>query len=299
MRTKGVPAEEKIGRIASAHHGVVTRKELLASGVSADGIKRRVAKGALFAVYRGVYRVGHRAPSREALYMAAVKAGGDRAVLCGRAAGHLWGLVKGAAPAPEIVTPKHTRVEGLSVHRCRHLAPDATTRAGIPVTTVPRTLVDLAAVLPRDALARACHEAGILHRTTPAQVEAVLARRQNSAGAAKLRRILSGDEKVTLSQLESSFIARLRKAGLPLPVTNKPAGGKRVDCRWPEHRLTVELDSYRFHNSRYSWEEGYRRERGARARGDDFRRYTYADVAEDPRLMLEELRELLRRPTSR
>jgi very-short-patch-repair endonuclease len=66
-----------------------------------------------------------------------------------------------------------------------------------------------------------------------------------------------------------------------------------VDYRWPEHRLTVELDSYRFHNSRHAWEQDRRREREARARGDVFRRYTYADVFEDPRLMLADLRSLL------
>ena len=63
-----------------------------------------------------------------------------------------------------------------------------------------------------------------------------------------------------------------------------------MDCRWPEHRLTVELDGYRFHNSRHSWEQDRLREREARARGDEFRRYTYRDVLEDPSLMLRELR---------
>jgi very-short-patch-repair endonuclease len=78
-----------------------------------------------------------------------------------------------------------------------------------------------------------------------------------------------------------------------LPDTNRPAGGRRVDCRWPQHRLTVELDSYRFHHSRHAWEQDRRREREARARGDEFRRYTYGDVLEDPRFMLDELCALL------
>jgi hypothetical protein len=62
-----------------------------------------------------------------------------------------------------------------------------------------------------------------------------------------------------------------------------------VDLRWPEYGLTVELDSYRFHNTRHAWEQDRRREREARARGDDFRRYTYGDV-ERPAAMLRELR---------
>jgi len=280
--------------MATGQHGLVTRGALIEAGVSSSGIDRRVEKGALIVEYRGVFRVGHTAPNREARYMAAVLACGLGALLCELAAGHLWGLIKGLAPPPSVVTITERRVPGLRNRRCRGLSrADGTVRQGIPVTTVPRTLVDLARLLPRDALARACHEAGVLHGTTPRQVEVALARRPNSRGGANLRRILRGDEPVTLSRLERAFLARLRKARLPVPVTNKPAGTKRVDCRWPEHRLTVELDSYRFHNSRYSWEQGHQREREARARSDEFRRYTYGDVVESPRLMLAELSGLL------
>ncbi len=147
------------------------------------------------------------------------------------------------------------------------------------MTTVPRTLVDLAAVLNDEALARACHQASVLYRTTPAQVDAVL--RPNAPGAATLRRILHGDFHLTLSKLESRFLKLLREAGLPLPITNRPAGGRYVDCRWPEHKLTVELDSYRFHSSRFSWEQDRRREREAYARGDQHRRYVWGDVYEE------------------
>ena len=161
------------------------------------------------------------------------------------------------------------------------------------MTTLPRTLVDLAAVLALDELARACHEAEVRHGTTPAQIEAVLERRPNSPGTAKLRAVLRGDAPVTLSKLEKRFLALLREAGLPRPRTNRPAGGRYVDCRWPALRLTVELDSYRYHHSRHAWEQDRRREREARARGDEFRRYTWADVYEEPKQMLAELRALL------
>ena len=162
------------------------------------------------------------------------------------------------------------RVAGIATRRCRRLHPRETTLwRGVPVTSPARTLV------------------------TPRQVEAVLARRSNTRGAAELRRVLRGDVRVTLSKLESAFLALLRNERLPLPETNRPAGGRRVDCRWPKLKLTVELDSYRYHSSRHAWEQDRRREREARARGDEFRRYTYGDVLESPRLMLGELRALL------
>ena len=299
MDPQGRTVEQELARMAGAAHGVVTRLELLGAGISAQEIKYRLRVGMLIREYRGVYRVGHRAPSVEARYLAAVRAGGEGALLSGRAAGHLFGLLKGAAPVPEVMTRTERRLEGVRTRRSRKVdRRDGTVLRGIPVTTVPRTLVDLAAVLPLADLARACHEAGVRYRTTPADVEAVLARRPNCRGAGKLRRVLRGEVRVTLSKLERRFLSLLRDAGLVLPETNRPAGGRRVDCRWPEQRLTVELDSYRFHHSRHAWEQDRRREREARARGDEFRRYTYGDVLEHPRYMLKELRRLLprRRP---
>jgi hypothetical protein len=286
--------EEELARIAGGAHGIVTREEMSDADISPSEIKRRVRNGLLIRRYHGVYRVGHRAPSVDAECMAAVKAGGEGAALSGRAAAHLLGLAKGRPPPPEVTVPKWRRVNGLRTKRCRHLDQRDVIRVrGIPVTSVPRTLVDLAALLTLDDLARVCHEAGVRYRTTPRQVEAVLRRRPNSRGAGKLRSVMRGDARVTLSKLERAFLALLRREGLPLPETNRPAGGRRVDCRWPEHRLTVELDSYQFHNSRYSWEQDRRREREARAREDTFRRYTYGDVVEDQRFVLAELRALL------
>ena len=283
-----------MARIAERQHGVVARGQLIGAGMPVGAIARRLHSGALLPEFRGIYRVGHRAPSREARYMAAVLACGDHAQLHGRAAGHLLGLLRGRAPEPEVIAPTKRRVRGITTVRARRGEHrDAAIWLGIPVTSVPRTLVDLAAVLSADDLARACHEAGIRHRTTPADVEAVLARRPTSPGAACLRQVLHGDIHVTLSHIERRFLGLLREHGFPLPRTNRPAGGRRVDCRWADRRLTIELDGYVYHRSRHAWELDRRREREARARGDEFRRYTYGDVMEAPGLMLAELGTLL------
>jgi very-short-patch-repair endonuclease len=133
----------------------------------------------------------------------------------------------------------------------------------------------------------------VKHHIRPDTVERTLARRHNWHGAQNLRRVIWGDEPVSLSRLESSFIAVLRRTRLPLPEANQLTDGHYVDCRWPEHRLTVELDSYRYHGTRHAFEQDRERER--EARGDEFRRYTWRDVAEDPEPMLEDLRALLAR----
>jgi len=215
-------------------------------------------------------------------------------VLSGQAAGYLWGLVKGTAPSPEVTAPTNRRVKGVRTRRARRGDINGTKCRGIPVTTVPRTLVDLSSLLSSADLARACHEAGVLHRTTPRHVEEILSKRPNTPGAKQLRRVMRGDVHVTLSALERRFLERLKEGALPLPETNRVAGARRVDCRWPRHNLTVELDSYRYHSSRHAWELDRRREREAHARGDQFRRYTRDDVFEHPDEMLGELTALLR-----
>jgi hypothetical protein len=291
---KGRTVERELARIAGPQHGVVTRAQLLVAGISPREIAKRVEVGSLLREHRAVYRVGHRAPSLDSRYLAAVLACGEGALLCGRAAGHLHRLLKGAPAVPEVLTRTERRVSGVITHRARANGSNKGAKVrGIPVTTVPRTLVDIAGVLSVDELARACHEAGVVYRTTPAHVAAVLSERPNAPGSANLRAVLMGDVHVTLSHLERAFLKLLREASLPLPFTNRVASGRRVDCRWPEHRLTVELDSYRFHNSRHSWEQDRRRRREAKARGDEFEHYSYGDVLEDSNYMLAELRGLL------
>jgi very-short-patch-repair endonuclease len=286
--------ERRLDRYASSTWGLVKRRELLRVGITRQEIRRRLECGTLIAVHRGVYRVGHRAPSAESRYLAAVWACGDRAKLSGLAAGYLLSLLRCSAPPPEVIAPARRRVPGVKTARFIRLHPeDAITWRGIPVTSVARTLVDLAAVLPPDALARACHEAGVKHGTTPADVRRALARRPNAKGARELRAIMSGDTRVVLSRLERRFLEHLSELRLPLPQTNRPAGGYRVDCRWPEHLLTVELNSYKYHGSRHAWEADQDRQREAYERGDQFRSYTWGDVFERPARMRAELRGLL------
>jgi hypothetical protein len=285
---------EVIGSIASRRYGVVTRRELLRAGITGRQIDQRIRSGGLIVVHRGVFRVGHAAPSTAARYQAAVCACGDGAVLSGMAAAWLWSIVRGQPPEPEVTTLVKRQIPGVRCRRSRTLTPsEKTLRLGIPVTSLPLTIVDISHPLSAAALARALHEAGIKHGLTPADVGTVLARRPNAPGSAKLRAVLHGREPVTLSTLEARFLSLLRADDLPLPHTNTRFGSRRLDCRWPAHRLVVELDSYRYRGSRHAWEEDRRRERLVRAAGDEFRRYTWGDVLEKPALMLAELRRLL------
>ena len=297
MRPQCSTAQEVIRRIAVRQHGVAARQQLLRAGLSRDEVRRRVRAGLLIRVFPGVYRVGHRAPSVLAHYMAAVLACGEGARLAEDAAAFLLDLRRRPPPRPVVSTLTYRRIEGIETRRRRNGDDvDTVTVSGVPATSPARTLVDLAASLREPELARACHEAQIKHGVTPEQIEAVLARRRNTSGADSLRRILRGETRVTLSRLEAKFLVRLKQRGLPLPQTNSVAGSHYVDCRWPDQRVTVELDGFRFHNTRHSWEQDRHREREARARGDEFRRYTWLDVDEAPEPMLDDLQSILPPP---
>jgi hypothetical protein len=294
VRPAGRTIEQTLASIARGQHGLVTYAQMRTAEITRAEIRYRVRIGSLIEVHRGVYRVGHDAPSLEADYLGAVLACGHRALLCGPPAAFYARLIRGAAPAPEVMTPGDRRVAGLVTHRCREIAPPWVVN-GIPLTSVPRILIDLSPQVPIDDLARASHEAGVRYRTKPRHVRAMLARYPRLPGVGKLRDVIFGEAPVVLSQLERRFLQVLRAHGFPAAETNRVASGRRVDCRWPLHHLTVELDSYRFHNSRYAWDQDRRREREAYARGDQHRRYTYGDVFEDPQQMLAELDALLPR----
>jgi hypothetical protein len=254
MATKSTAAPT-IARIARRQHGSLTRGQLLRAGLTNNQINARVANGTLIRVHRGVYRVGHTAPSVEANYMAAVLARGPGALLAGCAAAHLLGMTRGKPPPSEVIAPAKRR----GARRARLQPSERTRWHRIPVTTPARTLLDLAPHMTVEELALAAHNAGVRHHLAPRRVKEVLARHPNAPGASKSRPIFEG----------------------------------YVDLRWPG--LTVELQSYRFHHSRHAWERDHDRRRAARARGDEFRSYTYDDVLEG-RAIVEERGALVRPP---
>ncbi len=267
---------DKTARIAARQHGRITWQQLVAAGVDRRQIQRWVANGLLRPVHRGVYAVGHDAPSLLGDYMAAVLACGTGAVLSNHAQAHVTRLRPGKPPPPEVTVPTLAgrNRPGIVVHRVKalHLR-DVCVVHGIPMTTVPRTLLDLAPALDLAELTRACHEAWIHHRTAPRLVEDCIERNPGKKGAAKLRAALGAD--ATLSALEDGFLALLREHGLPAPRTNVVRHGDKVDCHWPQLDLTVELVSYRFHGSRRAFEADV-----ARRRRSSHLAFSWGDVFE-------------------
>jgi hypothetical protein len=296
MRARNGSLGWAIAAKAKNQHGNITRAQLLDLGLSSAAVGRRVVNGLLHPEYLGVYRVGHCAPSTLARYAAAVLACGDGAVLCGPAAAWLYGLLRRSRPAPEVITEANRRVRGVIVHRARQLAAsDVRTWEGIPVLTIPRLIVDLAGALSLDLVAKIHHEAWIRFKVQPEAIEEVLERRPTAKGAAGLRAVIHGDTPVVLSRLERGFLVFVREHGFPMPLVNRPEGAHYIDCRYLGERVTIELDSFRFHNTRLIWEQDRQRDRDAHDRGDRLRRFTWHDVFVDQSHMLRQMNRLLPR----
>jgi hypothetical protein len=279
---------EAVARIATRQHGRISHAQLLAAGVDRDRIKRWRADGRLRPVHRAVYAVGHTATFPLADLAAAVLACGDGTRASHRSVLHARGVLRQAPPKPEVSVPSPggRRQRHILVHRAASFpVGDTVTFEAIRMTTIPRALLDVAPMLDPSQLCRACHEAWV-RRVSPAQIEACIARNPHKPGAAKLRRAYGAD--ATLSELETGFLRLLDRHGLPRPRTNIDLAGYKVDCHWPDHGLTIELYSYRFHESRWGFETDTTRRR--RSRHVPF---TWGDVFERGDQTAVEVRALL------
>ena len=272
---------DALAALAANQHGVVTRAQLLAAGFGRAAITSWVRSGRLYPLHRGVYSVGYISSSPYTRMMAAVLACGPGSAVSHLSAAALW-QIAGLLPGRVDVTAtyRHSR-QGVVFHRTRRLsAGDVTTRNKIPVTTLARTLVDLASTLDGRALTRALNEARIKHRLTDATLRRTIAALPRRAGAAKLRALLDPHDAPTRSALEDRFLELVERHGLPRPEVNQRVGGYEVDMLWREARLIVELDGRRYHDTRF--EEDRERDAELTANGYRVTRVTWRRVVESP-----------------
>jgi very-short-patch-repair endonuclease len=296
-----IPTDQTIAGLADAQHGVVARRQLLTASVTASEIERRLGRGSLISLHRGVYAVGHRRLRREGYWLAAVLAVGPGAVLSHRQAAALHGFRPANGSTIDVTTGRDRRgLPGVQVHRARTLDPtDVTTIDGIPMTTAPRTLVDLAGMVPRDHLAKALREADRLRLLDIRGIERVLARTAHRPGPGHrtMREALQEYAAIaasrTQSALEDDFLRLVHRAALPLPQSNVPVHGLVVDAFWPAARVVVELDSLAFHENRRAFQEDRERDRKLNLAGYRVFRYTHADLTRHRERTLAELRNAL------
>jgi very-short-patch-repair endonuclease len=241
-----------VARLATTQSGVVSRKQLLALGLTGGEIRRRREARRLIRVHQGVYAVGHADLSDRARCIAALLAVGPGARLSHRTALALWKLIPSMPQLIEVTltnrVPRHR--EGIRVHQARVL--ETTVKEGLPLTTPLRTLQDAG---DRRAWSEALYR-GLVEREET-QVEP------------------------TQSELEDALLPALEAAGIPKPLTQHQLGPYRVDFYWPDYKLVVETDGWQKHGHRVAFEEDRARDAHLQATGHRVLRFTWKQVIDE------------------
>jgi predicted transcriptional regulator of viral defense system len=291
------PLDARIAALAGRQHGVVSARQLNALGVERGALAHRLKTGRLHRIHRGTYAVGHPILSLKGQFMAVALAAGVGAAISHAAAAYLHGLLAFIATRIDVSSPRRLKATTrIRSHQTRTMqARDVTTVEGIPVTTVARTLLDLSATAPQRHLERALDQAEILRVLDLRALDEQIAR---ANGRATKRLIAALDRHrdgrtLTRSQLEEAFLAIIDDAGLPRPRINTQVCGFEVDAYWPERRLVVEVDSYRYHRSRRSFESDRRRDIAIQAAGIRAARITDRRIQHEPKAVTEDLRRLV------
>jgi hypothetical protein len=274
---------------------VFSGSELRAAGLDRSAISRRVRAGTLHRMYRDVYAV---APPlllrREARWRGAVLACGPDAALSHCSAAVLWELLEDRWSFVDVTTPHRGRkgTDGIRLHRTRRLDPgDVVIVRGIPVTTVERTLLDLADVVPLRVLRRAARQAEVLRLPVGSPREKAHGRRgAPSLGALSLQR---AGIVLTRSELELRFLRLCRRFAIPAPEVNVVIEGKERDFVWRDARLVVEVDGHATHGTRHAFDDDRARDLALVRAGWRVVRFTHAQITRDAAEVAAALRHLL------
>jgi very-short-patch-repair endonuclease len=285
-------AEARIAELAEEQYGVVGLGQLEEIGWGGAAVRKRGQSGRLHRIHAGVFAVGHRSLGRRGEQMAAVLACGDGAVLSHGSAAELWGFGAGSAARIDVTAPNRRgrSPSGITAHRdgtiqgADHLEID-----GIPCTTVPRTLLDLAGSSSVGDLRRALSEAEVLRLLDKPAVRRLIRRSRGRRGVARLRVLLDElhpETNRTRSELERLFLRMVTRAKLPSPEVNVwlplEGGAVKPDFLWRDANLIVETDSRRFHDTDSTFVSDRRREQRLLVAGWRVSRCTWEEVEQEP-----------------
>jgi hypothetical protein len=293
-RPKG--GHEALADLAEQQHGVVSARQLRELGYSYDVMSDSSSAGRLHRVHRGVYAVGHRRLDWHGRCLAAVLACAP-AYASHASAGWIWGLLRYEPGTFDVTAP--TRRRGKTAFRLHHagLEPqDCTEREGIPVLSLARTHLDLAATLSPARVARTLERSEELQLFDLAAFDELLARVTHHPGVKPLREALDlyrPDPTFTRSGVEERFLNLVKVAGLPLPAMNYNVAGLELDAYWEAERFAVELDVYETHGTRAAFERDRLRQEDLLLAGIEMDRITGPRLKREPTRVMERLGRLL------
>jgi very-short-patch-repair endonuclease len=295
-----------VAEVAARQKPVVTLADVLACGLSRPGVQHWIRTGRLHPRYPGVYAFGRADLSREGAWLAAVEACGPGAVLPHVSAAALLKLRATSAHEVHVTIPAGRpllRLPGVRCHRAALAPQDVIEEEGIRVTSVARTLLDLASVLSPPALERAAKQAVIERAFNMREIEGLLSRSRGRRGIRRLREVLArGDlsaDDVPLSTLEARFATLCAESGLPKPEINRYIllGDEYhlVDFLWRRERVVVETDGSRYHSTGWQRDRDVRRDELLGRHGYGHARFTDCDIEQRHQEAIRTVRTLLKR----
>lgn len=283
-------ADSIIANATATQHGLATHPQLRVLGLSDEQIANRLQRKLLLPMHEGVYRHAAAPWTPPGQLLAAVLACGAGAVASHRSAARLHDLRDVPRWRPEVTVPgsRLPLLRGVVRHRTDLLEPlDVTSVNRIPVTSLPRTLLDLGAVVSFEVVEMAAQDAIIRGGVSAVELVCVLERvgKRGRRGAAALRAVVraslpsAGIE----SRLELDLVRLIESCPVPQPVLQYeivlPDGRRlRLDTAWPELRIAAEADGRRWHSTRREFERDLLRSRAITAAGWRHFRYGWADV---------------------
>lgn len=307
---------ETILMLGARQNGAVSRRQLLAAGLSRGGIRHRNENGRLFRIYRGSYSADGRHIDQKTIWMAGVLAAGEGSVLSHMSAAHAWGF--GTSGATEVtrrsspgrrvpagddayeralgqaVKGRAARIPALKIHQTRHLdQSEVTVRFGIPITTVARTLVDICGLFGRQQLKALLHEAGRIGLLRFDEIRHEIERSKGKKGVALLREIIDNwDPQIALTRnrLESRMFSLCRRYGIPKPEVNRKVAGYEVDFFWPDVGLVVETDGAQDHAAPYGFERDRNKDSDLQINGLVVLRLTWEMLTREPERSMDKVK---------
>lgn len=275
-----------ITELASQQRGVVSRAQLLALGVASSAIARHVKAGLLEPAHAGVYRFGRAGELPLSAEIAALLACGSAVALGDWSGAWLWAMLKDRPASVSVVVTVGCRVRRDGI-RSREWNGDPGRelrwRAGLPVTSPARTLLDLAAVAPAATLEQALAAAERRRLANRGELGRMLAAHPHARGRRRLLDLLNREEgpAFSRSRFERRLLLLTRAAGLPAPLANRRVAGYEVDLHWPQQRIVVEADGYAFHSQRAAFETDRARDARLASEGWVVLRFTWQQLLND------------------
>jgi hypothetical protein len=293
--------DREVAALAARRYGVVGYSELRACGLDRQAIGWRVRRARLVVLHPGVYAVGHAQLRIQGTWLAAVLHCGARAVLSHGDAAALWELAPVRGSRIHVSTPARSGREPeppVRLHRVGTLrADERTVHDEIPVTTVARTILDLAATMRSRAIEDLIAQADRLDRFDLTEVRRVIAAHPRQPGRRALIDVLDRLQGVGAADLRSrSEIALVQicdDIGVPAPLANVRIGGFTVDFHWPGTNLIVETDGFTYHSMPSVFESDRDRDQVLMLAGYRVARFTYNQLTRQRRRSGRRLRDLL------